>query len=83
MTNSREELEVKSLEALTLIRILGFRIDWEKSQLSPSHRIGYLRFTTDTILITLTLPEEKVQNIIKKCQSVLYKEAVRELSRLV
>ena len=84
MTDSREELEVKSLKALTPLRILGFRINWEKSQLSPTHKIRYLGFMIDTILMTLTLPEGKVQNI-KECQSALRKEvvSVREVSRLI
>ena len=85
MTDSRQELEEKSLEVLTLLRLLGFRINWEKSQLSPTHKLLYLGFTIDTTLMTLTLPEGKVQNIIKECQSALCKEvvSVRDLSRLI
>jgi hypothetical protein len=45
----------------------------------------YLGLTIDTALMTLTLPEEKVQKILKGCQSTLRKDmvSVRDLSRLI
>ena len=61
------------------------RINWGKSQLLPTHKLVYLGHTIDTTLMTLTLPEEKVQKILKGCQSTLHKDivSVRDLSRLI
>ena len=45
----------------------------------------YLGLTIDTTLMTLTLPEEKVQKILRGCQRVLKKDkvSVRVLLRLI
>ena len=67
------------------LRLLGFRINWEKSQLVPTQVITYLGFIIDVTRMKLTLPEEKVQQIITDCQSATNKGrvTVRELSKLI
>ena len=52
MAESRQDLERQSLEVLILLRLLGFRINWEKSQLLPTHKLVYLGLTIDTNLMT-------------------------------
>ena len=85
MAGSEQSLECQSQEVLSLLRLLGFRINWIKSQLLPTHKLVYLGFTINTILMTLTLPEERLQKILKGCQSALHKNrvSVRDLSRLI
>ena len=85
MAESRQDLECRSQEVLSLLRLLGFRVNWEKSQLLPTYKLMYLGLTINTILMTLTLPEEKMQKILKGCQSALQRDrlSVRDLSRLI
>ena len=85
MAESRLELEQWTQETLALLRLLGFRINWEKSQLVPTQVITYLGFIIDATRMKLTLPEEKVQQIITDCQSATNKGrvTVRELSKLI
>ena len=70
---------------LTLLRLLGFMINWEKSHLTPTQVITYLGFLIDLTNMTLTLPEEKVQRIISDCQAAALRGevSVRELSKLI
>jgi len=42
MAQSREELEKQLPEILLLLQLLGFRINWDKSRLSPTMQIEYL-----------------------------------------
>jgi hypothetical protein len=89
MAESRQDLEclylLLYLEVLYLLRLLGFRVNWEKSQLLPTYKLVYLGLTINTTLMTLTLPEEKMQKILKGCQSALQRDrlSVRDLSRLI
>ena len=46
-----------------LLQSLGFVINVNKSQLIPVTRIVYLGFLIDTISMTLSLPDEKVDKI--------------------
>jgi hypothetical protein len=59
MAESRQDLDRQSQEVLALLRLLGFRINWGKSQLLQTHKLVYLGLTIDTTLMTLTLPEER------------------------
>ena len=79
MAESRLELEQWTQETLALLRLLGFRINWEKSQLVPTQVIGiHNRCDQDET-------EEKVQQIITDCQSATNRGrvTVRELSKLI
>ena len=46
-----------------LLQSLGFVINVNKSQLIPVTRIVYLGFIIDTVSMTLSLPDEKVDKI--------------------
>ena len=85
MVKSRRNLECQTWEVLTLLRLLGFRIKWEKSPLLPTYKLVYLGLTINTTLMTLTLPEGKVQKILRGCQSTRSKDRVlvRNLLRLI
>ena len=62
MAESKQELVRKSQEVLSLLRLLGFRINWGRSQLTPTNRLVYLGLTIDSILMTLTLPEDECRS---------------------
>ena len=66
MVQLRQRVEQQSQEVMVIFRFLGFSINRENSQLSPTRIISYLGVTIDTTLMTLTLLEEK---IVKKCHS--------------
>ena len=85
MGESRQDLQLQSQEVLSLLRLLGFRINWGKSQLTPSQQLTYLGLVTNTTLMSLTLPQVKVQKILKGCHSAPQRDriSVRDLSRLI
>ena len=71
MAQSREELEKQLPEILLLLQLLGFRINWDKSRLSPTQQIEYLGLLIDSLSLTLSLPEEKVRGIVKSCSWII------------
>lgn len=54
---------------LDISKGLGFLI--KKSELSPIWRINLLSFTVDSLSMTISLPEEKIQSTIKKAQVII------------
>ena len=50
-------------EIVQLLQLLGFVINFEKSQLNPTQKIQYLGFEIDSVRMTISLPEEKVTRI--------------------
>ena len=65
-----------------LLQSLGFVINVNKSQLIPVTRIVYLGFIIDTVSMTLSLPDEKVDKILCACQNLLtcVNPSVREVA---
>ena len=53
------------------LQCVGFVINWTKSQLEPTQSLECLGFLVNSVLMTLALPEQKVENIVRKCHSVL------------
>jgi len=53
-----------------LLQSLGFSINYEKSQLTPSKSIKYLGFIFDSESLTLRLTDEKVRDISNLCVRV-------------
>ena len=58
-------------DTITLFTKLGFHIHPEKSVFIPSQKLTFLGFVLDSIAMTLTLTEEKVQRILSVCASLL------------
>ena len=79
-----EALEARDT-LIFLLENLGFTINWEKSILQPTHRLEFLGMEVDTLEMTITLPEKKVQAIILLCQQRLTQEtlSLREMSQLI
>lgn len=82
MAQSQEELVQVAQELLQLLQMLGFSINCEKSVLIPSQLIIFL---VDSVAMSLSLPEEKLQSIITDCRRVLRQEtvSVRDLARVI
>ena len=68
-----------------LLQSLGFVIIVSKFQLIPVTRIVYLGFIIDTISMTLSLPDEKVDKILCACQNLLtcINPSVREVAYVI
>ena len=64
---------------------LGFLINIKKSVLQPCQTIQFLGMEINSIDMTVTLPQEKKDQIVKQCQDLLRKSSVslRELTQLI
>lgn len=65
--------------------MLGFRVNWEKSNLIPSQKRHYLGFIVDSIQLSLSLPEDKLSKIMTECSHALLAKSltVRQLACLI
>ena len=85
MAQKQEDLLIMTREIITLLHLLGFSINWDKSALIPSQEIQFLDFVVNSVTMTMSLPEEKIKSIARACQTILKQETVtvRELSRVL
>lgn len=84
--NQRKELLVVDMNtALWLLEHLGFLINWEKSNLSPTQKLEFLGMLLDSVQMTVSLPEKKTQSIQSDCRDMLRKgvTSVRNLAKLI
>ena len=58
MSQSQVFLREHTALAIFLLQVLGFVINWEKSELNPVQKIIYLGFVIDSLRMTISLPEE-------------------------
>ena len=49
--------------AAYILQVLGFVINWEKSELDPMQRIIYVGYLIDSIRMTINLPEETIRKL--------------------
>lgn len=63
-------------DTVNLLEHVGFMINVDKSVLIPTKKLKFLGNLIDSELMIVTLPEEKVQSIIKECKSVRDKSSV-------
>jgi len=68
-----------------VLQMLGFVINIKKSVLEPLQKIDFLGVEIDSVDMTTSLPQEKVELIRKHCQDIMGKEnvSIRELTSLV
>ncbi len=85
MASSETELQASIDRTLQLLQELGFVINWEKSVLVPTKKLTHLGFEIDSDSMTVTLPSEKVNNIISICQNLITKnrESIRNVAKVI
>ena len=86
LTNlSVDTLKTGTAEILKILQGPGIQINWRKSSLIPRQRLDYLGIIFDFRKMTLSLPKDKVSNIIKEINSILAKAFCtrRELESLL
>ena len=70
MCQSVEKMLLARDTLLFLLQHLGFVINQTKSQLTPVQKIEFLGMEINSLDMTLNLPQQKVNSLIKQCQVV-------------
>lgn len=67
------------------LRLLGFLINWEKSDLNPKQTMTFMGMVVDAENMSLSLPEGKVADIRDKCSRLLEQKrvTVRDVAAIV
>ena len=83
MVSSTEEITLARDTLIFFLQGLGFLINIQKSVFQPCHVIQFLGIETDSVNMTLGLPQEKKDQIVQQCQSPLRRSSVtiRELAQ--
>ena len=70
---------------LWLLQNLGFVINWKKSVLDPSHCMEYLGFVINSMEMNLSLPKEKMNQLIQSCRDLIREKtaSVRTLAKII
>ena len=73
------------IEAIGLLQRLGFTINPDKSQLDPVTKLIFLGFVIDSVAMTVTLPDEKKEELVSLIQYILSREycRIRKVASLV
>lgn len=70
--------------SLKLLTSLGYLPNYEKSQLTPSHKLSHLGFVINSKSMTISIPEEKLNKIRNLASNLLSKPVtLRSLSSFV
>ena len=85
IAQSPEELKKQLQLVTTLLELLEFVINQEKSQLQPTQLIQYLGFLIDSRGMRIKLTEQKVTQMVVTCRAIQEKQSlpVRELAKLI
>ena len=70
ITKNVEQTIVSRDIVIYLIENLGFFINLKISVLHPTQRIEFLRMMIDSLELTVSLPQEKVESIFERCQHI-------------
>ena len=76
MNQLLEVLQSQVNHTVSLLESLGFTINSEKSQLVPTWQIRFLDFIVDLVAMKLSLPEDKLQQLVQMSQSLLSQQTV-------
>ena len=71
LARSREEAVRQTALWALILTELGFVINWEKSQLTPTQKTIFLGVEIDSLHMSFALPEEKLQRILQICQLLI------------
>ena len=80
-----QEAEMARDTLIFVLQHLGFTINFPKSVWKPVQLILFLGVELDSLELKLSLPKEKMENIVSQCQGLLKAKTVtvRELTQLV
>ena len=72
-------------DTIKLLTDLGFVINVDKSNLTPSQRIEFLGFIFDSTNLSISLPQEKIQKLTDFAKYLLCKDGpfIRDVTRLI
>ena len=60
---TEEEVYFNAQLTILLLLCLGWEVNWHKSNLTPSHTLTHLGFDLDTVSMTASCPDKKVECI--------------------
>ena len=81
---SLQEAEETRDLAMTLLSRLGFTINMKKSILAPCQSLVYLGITVNSVELTFSLPEEKIDDLLSWCDRLISRPfRIRDLSKLI
>ena len=85
IASSIETLNRHKTLAISLLESLGFLINYEKSNLTPSQQIVFLGMLVDSASMQFILPQQKTVRIQKECRLLLNtnRPTIRHLSRVL
>ena len=85
IASSIETLNRHKTLAISLLESLGFLINYEKSNLTPSQQIVFLGMLVDSASMQFILPQQKAVQIQKECRLPLNtnRPTIRHLSRVL
>ena len=85
MADSAEKLPAHTQILVNLLQELGFVLNTKKCVLEPSQIIEFLGFVVNSRLMTILLPEEKMEKVKKECRHLLNKRCAsgRVLAHLI
>ena len=80
--HSVDELKVSVETVVHTLQNLGFVINFEKSILEPCSRLRHLGFIIDSVTMTVSLPQDKIDTVKELCSNMLEKseETIRNVS---
>lgn len=85
VAQTKAECEAGVKRMIEVLQELGFLINYEKSVLEPTQKLTFLGYVFDSNEMTITLGQEKVDNIVSACSKLLSKDTttIREVARTV
>jgi hypothetical protein len=85
LNQDKERLLQDRDTVLWIFQMLGLIINWKKSCLIPQQQMEFLGFQVNSRSMMLTLPQDKILDIQKRCSEMLKREtsSVRHLAKLI
>ena len=74
---SHEQCVDNVRETKSILSQAGFLLNQKKSVENPSHEIEFLGFNLNSVKMTISLPNRKIENIQKFCSDILLKPIVQ------
>lgn len=68
---SEEECKNSTFNLANLLIDLGFKVHLDKSEMIPTQKLQFLGFFIDSVKMTVSLPDSKVDNVIDICDLAL------------